>query len=100
MSLQQVAVTDSGERVIPGTRRPDGTVRKERRVRAGYVPQEEQQVYKSVGAQVSRCPACSACSLGQRVPSLPSFLRLTIPVPPLAASCHHLRLIPRRAAVG
>jgi hypothetical protein len=52
MSLQQATVTETGDKVIPGTRRPDGTLRKERRVRAGYVPQEEQQVYKSVGAQV------------------------------------------------
>lgn len=45
---------DQGEeRVIVGSKRPDGTYRKERRVRAGYVPQDEQPVYQSKGALVS-----------------------------------------------
>ena len=34
-----------GERVIQGSRRPDGTYRKDVKVRAGYVPQDEQPVY-------------------------------------------------------
>lgn len=46
-------VNESGERVIASSRRPDGTLRKERRVRAGYVPQDEQQVYVSRGTAVS-----------------------------------------------
>jgi hypothetical protein len=41
-----------GERVIRGTRRPDGTYRKDLKVRAGYVPQDEQPVYVPRGAQV------------------------------------------------
>ena len=46
--------SDQGEeRVIAGSKRPDGTYRKERRVRAGYVPQDEQPVYQSKGALVS-----------------------------------------------
>lgn len=53
-------VNESGERVIAGSRRPDGTVRKELRVRAGYVPQDEQQVYVSRGTarrqNVPKCP--------------------------------------------
>lgn len=47
----------AGERIIAASRRPDGTVRKERRVRAGYVPQDEQQVYVSRGAAVSAASA-------------------------------------------
>lgn len=49
-------VNEEGDRVIAASRRPDGTVRKERRVRAGYVPQDEQQVYVSRGAAVSNAP--------------------------------------------
>ena len=41
------------ERVIRGTRRPDGTYRKDVKVRAGYTPQDEQPVYVPRGAQVS-----------------------------------------------
>ena len=44
---------EQGERVIAASKRPDGTLRKERRVRAGYTPQDEQPVYVSRGAAVS-----------------------------------------------
>ncbi|GAB4850501.1 hypothetical protein Ancab_029807 [Ancistrocladus abbreviatus] len=39
-----------GERILGPTRRPDGTLRKPIRIRAGYVPQEEVAIYQSRGA--------------------------------------------------
>lgn len=45
-------MTEDGDKVLPGSRRPDGTIRRERRIRAGYVPQDEQPVYQSGGVMV------------------------------------------------
>lgn len=42
-----------GERILGPTRRPDGTLRKPIRIRAGYVPQDEVAIYQSKGALVS-----------------------------------------------
>ncbi|CAN6678605.1 unnamed protein product [Malus baccata var. baccata] len=39
-----------GERLLAPTRRPDGTLRKPIRIRAGYFPQEEVAIYQSKGA--------------------------------------------------
>ncbi|CAL0325068.1 unnamed protein product [Lupinus luteus] len=39
-----------GERIVGPTRRPDGTLRKPIRIRAGYVPQDEIAIYQSKGA--------------------------------------------------
>lgn len=41
-----------GERIVAPSRRPDGTLRKPIRIRAGYVPQEEVAIYQSKGALV------------------------------------------------
>lgn len=41
-----------GERILGPTRRPDGTLRKPIRIRAGYVPQDEVAIYQSKGALV------------------------------------------------
>ncbi|KAI5602924.1 hypothetical protein POPTR_001G209100v4 [Populus trichocarpa] len=39
-----------GERIVAPSRRPDGTLRKPIRIRAGYVPQDEVAIYQSKGA--------------------------------------------------
>ncbi|TYZ68762.1 hypothetical protein PybrP1_007009 [[Pythium] brassicae (nom. inval.)] len=40
--------TESGEVVVPASRRADGSVRKPIRIRQGYVPQDETPKYKTV----------------------------------------------------
>ncbi|EFJ53315.1 hypothetical protein VOLCADRAFT_102916 [Volvox carteri f. nagariensis] len=58
--LTETTVLETGEKILPGSVRPDGTVRKERRIRAGYTPQDEQPVYQSRGMlakqNVPTCP--------------------------------------------
>ncbi|CAA7060795.1 unnamed protein product [Microthlaspi erraticum] len=43
-----------GERILEPTRRPDGTLRKPIKIRAGYVPQDEVVKYQSKGALIKK----------------------------------------------
>jgi partner of Y14 and mago protein len=54
-----IVETNSGERHIPSSLRPDGTKRKEIKIRPGYKPPEDVEVYKNrtAAAFTSRHPA-------------------------------------------
>lgn len=54
MAMEERALKE-GERILAPTRRPDGTLRKPVRIRAGFTPQDEVPVYQSKGSQVL-CP--------------------------------------------
>ncbi|TPX37117.1 hypothetical protein SmJEL517_g00965 [Synchytrium microbalum] len=49
--------TPDGQRVIPASRRADGSVRKELRVRAGYTPQEDVGRFTTSKIESSKAPA-------------------------------------------
>ena len=46
-----IIISDTGERHIPSSLRPDGTKRKEIRIRPGYKPPEDVEVYKNRTAE-------------------------------------------------
>lgn len=62
-----------GERILAPTRRPDGTLRKPIRIRAGYVPQEEVAKYQSKGTLVCFLLNPNSCYY---VPMFTSFVWL------------------------
>ncbi|KAL0917448.1 hypothetical protein M5K25_012509 [Dendrobium thyrsiflorum] len=48
-STRLLRMPKEGERILAPTRRPDGTLRKPIRIRAGYIPQDEVAIYQSKG---------------------------------------------------
>ncbi|PKA63748.1 hypothetical protein AXF42_Ash017032 [Apostasia shenzhenica] len=57
-STRLMRTPKEGERIIAPTRRPDGTLRKPIRIRAGYTPQDEVAIYQSKGTLVTLARRC------------------------------------------
>ena len=54
VSASGIKTTSTGERIIPASVRPDGSIRPERRVKAGYTPTEDVSTYKNERAETFR----------------------------------------------
>jgi partner of Y14 and mago protein len=78
VSRAGIATTPSGERHIPASLRPDGTLRKEIRVRPGYRPPEDVELYKNRTAEAFKnrgkggVPGAESVAAAVNVPSAAS----------------------------
>jgi len=74
-----ITTDENGERVIPASVRADGSVRKELRIRPGYIPPEDVEVYKNRSAQAFRNRGKGGVPGAQ-------FVQSTTPAPGTAAA--------------
>ncbi|KAI9199678.1 uncharacterized protein BJ171DRAFT_517459 [Polychytrium aggregatum] len=54
------------ERVIPASRRADGSIRPERKIRPGFIPQEDVKRYTNPRAEAIKLPAGYVVGMGQQ----------------------------------
>ncbi|TNY24076.1 hypothetical protein DMC30DRAFT_214987 [Rhodotorula diobovata] len=95
-----IAQSSSGERVVPASRRPDGSVRKERKVRAGFTPVEDIARYRPPAARDS-APTPGG-TRGRGVPGLGASVLTALGQPNTGSSGRTVRECPTmpRAATG